>query len=272
MHSATWFLSAVLALTAVGTPASPSQVLASSVGQPFDVSFSLDKETLTLHEPVLVRLRVENRSDHPARVNLGFDRVGNLRFTIAGPGERPVVAEPRIHEGIARTGMVEVAPGETYTQEVLLSALFKFSGVGLYNIQAKITPHFAGPQGGQPFVYESQKMYLRVLPRDPPQLKRVCAKLVEGIMSSGAETSMESAKELSYVNDLVAVPYLEQAATRGPFNSVVRPVAIEGLARISLSSGKSAVFSRLTQKDPRIESEITARISTMARRVDVSSH
>src|SRR5574337_705697 len=120
MRSARWFPSVVLAVTALGTLPFSSQGLAASMGQPLEVSFSLERETMTLHEPVLVRLSAENKSNRPVHLDMGFDRVGNLRFTITGPGEKPVETAPRIHEGIARPGLVKMAPGETYTQDVLL--------------------------------------------------------------------------------------------------------------------------------------------------------
>ena len=240
--------------------------------QRLEVSFSLEKEAISLHEPVLVRLRAENKSDHPSRLDLGFDRIGNLRFLIARHGERPVEITPRLHPGIVRVGLVTVAPGDSYTQDILLNPLYAFLAKGLYVIQVSLTTQGTAVPEGQATAYDSPKMYLRVLPRDPSQLKNVCANLEEKIMSNGPEASMESARALSYMNDLVAVPYLERAATRGPFKPVVRPMAIDGLARISLTWGKKRVFSLLTQKDPRIEAEISGHMATIANRKEPSPH
>jgi hypothetical protein len=270
LQRTTWFLPLVLAATALGFIAFFPLRLASSTAQSLKVSFSLEKEAITLHEPVLVRLRADNSSERPLRLDMGFDRVGNLRFFIARPGERPVEITPRLHPGIVRAGLVTVAPGGSYTLDILLNELYTFSAKGSYIIQVSLTTHGTAAPEGQATAYKSQKMYLRVLPRNPPQLRQACEGLMGKIMSSSAEASMESTKALSYVNDLVAVPYLEQAATRGPFKPVVRPMAIDGLSRISLTSGKNKVFSLLTQKDPRIEAEISLHMATITNRTEVS--
>lgn len=239
--------------------------LAFSKGQPLDLSFSLEKETITLHEPVIVRLRAVNKSNQPAGLDLGFNREGNLRFLIQAPGKEPFRVAPRLDEGLSRYGAAMVAAGQTYTQDILLSALYAFPAKGNYLIQAELS--HGGPSGreDQPAAFKSQKMALHVLSRNPSKLRRVCADLAEKMMSGDAESALESATALSYVDDLVAVPYLERAATRGPFKVVIRHTAIDGLARLALTWGKMKVFSLLPQMDSRIEAEISAAMRTVPR-------
>lgn len=263
MRSATRFLILVLATSGLGFFAGPLQALAASPRQKLELSFTLEKQAITLHEPVVVQLRAENKSGQPASLDLGFDRVGNLRFLITATGGNPIQVVARLHGGIARTGIVKVAPGETYTQNVLLSAHYAFPAKGLYLIRVNFVPHAATAGRGELAAYKSKKMRLQVSPRNPSQLKKVCENLVKKIMSRNAESTLESAKALSYVNDLVAVPYLEQAATQGPFNVVVRQIATHGLALISLTWGKERVFSQLTQKDPQLKREISAQMSVI---------
>lgn len=212
---------------------------------------------------MVVQLRAENESDRPVRLHLGFDRVGNLRFMITGPGKKSTHVAARLHGGIARLGTVMVAPRETYTQNVLLSSFYPFPQKGLYLIQVSLVPHDATARDEQPTFYETKRMSLRVLPRNRSTLKKVCEGLVEKIMSGNAASALESAKALSFVNDLVAVPYLERVSTHEPFKPVVRQIATHGLARISLEWGKKRVYSLLTQKDPRLESEIAAAIAVI---------
>ena len=241
----------------------PLQAPAASPRQTIALSFSLEKQTITLHEPVVVRLRAENKSGQPVSIDLGFDRIGNLQFLINLAGEKPVRVVAHLHGGLARYGIVKIAPGGTYTQNVLLSALYAFRSEGLYLIRVNFVSRGPTTGVGEVPVCKSKEMRLQILPRNPSQLKKVCENLVEKIMSRNAESAMESARALSYVNDLVAVPYLEQAATSGPFNIVDRPTAIDGLARISLTWGKERVFSHLTQKDPQLEREISAHMSVI---------
>ena len=263
MRSAPRFLLLVLATSTLCFFASPLHALAASSRQKLELSFTLEKQTITLNEPVVVRLRAENKPSRPASLDLGFDRIGNLRFLIAAEGGKPIQVAAHLHGGIARNGIVKIAPGETYTQNVLLSALYAFPSKGLYLIQINFVPRGPTTGEGEVPVYKSKEMRLQVLPRNPSQLKKVCENLVEKVMSRNAGSALESAKALSYVNDLVAVPYLEQAATRGPFKVVVRQIATHGLARISLTWGEKRVFSLLTQKDPQLEREISAHMSVI---------
>lgn len=272
MRSTIRLLLPALMAIGLGFLACSVQAVAASPGNSLALSFSLEKGTVALHEPVLVRLRADNGSDRPMRLDLGFDRVGNLRFVIAGPGEERIHVVPHLHPGLVRFGLVTVDPGKSYTQDILLSALYTFSAEGSYAIQVSLTPSSPLAKQNWPGAYKPKQMSLRVLPRNPSQLRRVCADLVEKIMSENAGSVLESAKALSYVNDLVAVPYLERAAMHGSFNPVVRPIAIDGLARISLTWGKKRVLSFLTQKDPRIEAEISAHMTTLPKRAASSPH
>lgn len=272
MRPARNLLFAIILASLATAPAYSARALAATPGQLLKLSCSLQKRVVTLHEPVFVQLRAVNQADRPARLDLGFDRKGNLRFLVSAPGKKETIVVPRPHGGLARQGLVTVAPHGSFTQEILLSALYRFSSEGHYLIRVELSSGGRAGHKGQSLPYESQKMVLHVLPRNPSKLRRVCANLVEAIMSGDAESAMESAVALSHVNDPVAIPYLERTARNSPFSAVIRPIAINGLARLSLVWGKTKVFSLLPQKDPQIEEEISAAMKTVRKHGGALSH
>ena len=63
---------------------------------------------------------------------------------------------------------------------------------------------------------------------------------------------------LSYVPDLIAVPFLERVALG---SESLRATAVAGLARIANVQGIDEVISNLKGKDPRLVSEIRTELN-----------
>ncbi|HSA91560.1 MAG TPA: hypothetical protein VLE48_00985, partial [Terriglobales bacterium] len=114
-------------------------VYSESSQPPKYVRFSLEKERLTLGDPVLLDLEISNPWPHALEVDLGEDSKEHLYIFIDDPlGRRKVrTARPR-KEGLLFLGRVRVAPGETYSQTLVLNEWFEFRQTGRYRIFARL--------------------------------------------------------------------------------------------------------------------------------------
>jgi hypothetical protein len=223
------------------------------------VSVTLQNPTVTLHEPVVANLFVHNGGAEETRVDLGYDREGALEFSIVQPdGSTVKVPRLRRHEGISRLPELSLQPGEAYYQELLLNKWYMFSKPGSYRILMRLATTIRSGTGVPEKAEFSQELALQVDARDEKRLERACEKLAAAATSASTETALDAARALSYVEDLVAVPYLARLTKEGSFKVYTRNIALEGLGRIARSEGLDAVISRLSPADSKWEPEISA--------------
>ena len=223
------------------------------------VSVSLQNPTVTLHEPVVANLFIHNGGAEEALVDLGYDREGALEFSIVQPDGSTVTA-PRLRrrQGISRLTELSLPPGEAYYQELLLNKWYPFGKPGNYRILMKLPTTVSEGRGAPSKADFAQELALQVGPRDERRLEKACENLVAAAMLTNAETVLDAAHALSYVEDVVAVPYLVRLTKQGPFKVVTTNIALEGLGRIARSEGLEAVTSRLSPEDRKWEPEISA--------------
>jgi len=206
------------------------------------VSYSLESPAVTMHEPVIVRVDVVNRSTQPMTVRLGRDRKENFSFVIQPPDgstqRRPPL--PR-REGAFALGNVSLGPGESLHHRLLLNEWATLSTPGVYELEVRLlTPieMSSGTKVGSKPYHTSFK----VLPRDEAQLSAACARLVQQIESTdSAREAMDAAAALGYIEDPVAVPYLERALRSskpiyGPITDGLAKVGSESAARILIAA------------------------------------
>ncbi|HEV2380587.1 MAG TPA: hypothetical protein VG206_12435 [Terriglobia bacterium] len=221
-----------------------------------------DRLELTLHEPVVLRFSVENTFAEALTLDLGWNRVG--KFTVAIFRPDGLAAHPAHLRtgGVSRTPRVLLATGERYSQQLLLNEWYPFDELGDYRIEIEFEGSIRrGPgttlQGPPP-----REIALRVGPRDPAVLAETCQRLIKRAVGPDAESALGAAKELSYVLDGTAVPFLARLTREGPFVAVTRPIALRGLNRIAAAEGVGAVVSRLDARDRDLAPLITGQIST----------
>jgi hypothetical protein len=206
------------------------------------VEMYLQSSQWTLHEPVILTFEIVNKSQNPVQTDLGKDRKENFKIAVTPPTGDTMHLPQLRRSGFGRLGDVVVPPGETYSQNLLLNELYSFTDTGLYEIEIEL----AGPAitnyatvGGQPVFH----MRLEIQPRSAEVLASRCEDLASGIESSTSyERSAERALALSYINDPVAVPYLQRALVA---NKLVEPVAITGLGRIATADAARALSPAL---------------------------
>ncbi|MGH9358136.1 MAG: hypothetical protein ACRD1O_03045, partial [Terriglobia bacterium] len=124
------------------------------------------------------------------------------------------------------------------------------------------------PEAGAVLVegIRSQDLRLHIGPRDPARLKEVCRSLAQTALTPSSDWR-DALLALSYVPDLVAVPFLERVALR---SESLRAAAVEGLARIANIQGMNKVISSLEGKHPRLVSEIRTELDMIRRGVRIA--
>jgi hypothetical protein len=223
------------------------------------VSFDLRSPSVTLHEPVLGNLSVHNGMTDDVSVDLGYDREGALEFSIVQP-DGSTVTLPRVprRNGASRVPELSLQQGETYVQELVLNKWYPFNKPGSYTIRVRLVTTIRSGSDAPVKAEFSQEMSLQVGERDEQRLENVCKDLAAAAMQTNAETALGAAHSLSYVEDVVAVPYLVRLTKQGPFKVVTKNIALEGLGRIARSEGLDAVMSRLSPEDQKWEAVIKA--------------
>jgi hypothetical protein len=78
---------------------------------------------------------------------------------------------------------------------------------------------------------------------------------------TNAETALDAAKSLSYVEDVVAIPYLARLTREGASVVVTKDIALRGLGRVASVLGVETVVSRLSPEDRKLEPEIRAEVA-----------
>ena len=198
------------------------------------VSFALQSPSLTLHEPVVVSMSIHNGLAKEVGVDLGYDREGALKFSIVQPDGSTYTA-PQIlrRQGISRLPQLSLQPGETYSQQLVVNKWYSFNKPGNYRILIKLATAIRKDSGVPAKAEFSQELSLQVGARDEQRLEKVCENLAAAAMQTNAETALDAAHSLSYVEDIVAVPYLVRLTKQGPHRAVTKDVALHGLGRIA---------------------------------------
>lgn len=226
-------------------------------GVPF--SFTLRKPGVTLHEPVSIDLKVENRLSEKITLDLGVRREANFQFSVTKP-DGTEVSPPRLEEGgFGRSGNIWIEPGDTFRQHVLVNKWYQFLEAGTYRIRLRLVDIALKTESGVFLSNQvvSSPMVLQISPADPSRLSAVCESLVQSARTSrGYAKRAEDAVALSYIVDPVAIPHLANLAK----TPQLERIGILGLARIANVEGIEPVISKLERKDPELEEAIRSAL------------
>jgi hypothetical protein len=214
------------------------------------VSYKTTTPKVTLKEPVIIEFEAKNQTDSPVKLDVGFNRVGNFLVSFDGPG----AANGRLLQigasGLGRSGVIILQSGKTYMQSLLLNRWIEFKFPGTYQIEVRLSESAHNLEGVAVGGTDSFRGTVEVLPEDLSQLHRTCeslSRLVEDATS--VENAEMPALSLSYVNDPIAVPYLERVLHTPGVGALQGGVAVQGLARIGNDDAIRALISALDMVD-----------------------
>ncbi|MGQ0835703.1 MAG: HEAT repeat domain-containing protein [Gammaproteobacteria bacterium] len=234
----------VLAQVVLILAAACSGIVAAKSGEGVIVAYYLESPTLTLHEPVRLTFDLQNRSDKPVKLDLGYDRKGSFQLTVTRPGgNKQEVRQlgPRGAGGTSRIGTIRVASGERYTESLLLNEWTEFEQAGVYQLALRLSKPIESEQGSALVAVRPFKVKLTILPRDERELAQRAAALASTIeIAQSTEEYRQAALALSYINDSIAVPFLARALRSGKF---VEAEAAEGLERIGNTDAAQVLIS-----------------------------
>ncbi len=210
------------------------------------ISYALAASSITLHEPVILNFTVTNSLAGSVTLNLGQGRKGAFQFSITQPNGTKVQLPGLSQEGIGPIPEFALGSGQTYEQSILLNEWFDFSTLGRYRIDVQLTTPIINQDRMNVAAGTKSSFYLEIRPMDSAHLKRVCEDIAAQVMgSSSYEEAAKAANVLSFINDPVAVPYLEETLHS---DKMVEQYAINGLRKIGDNEAIRVLTSALKMR------------------------
>jgi len=225
------------------------------------ISVQLERTAVSLGEPVLMQVRVDNRASVPLDLDLGGDGTENILISIVGPDGKTRHKPPTIRkEGIVFFGNVHLESGGSYAQTVVLNQWFQFEETGRYEI--KIALQSPLRIAGKSIPAGDFVLPLEVSSRNPSQLASACSQLVSRIHAEGsAQDSLSAALALSFVHDSIVVPYWAQVLEQPGF---AHDTAISSLANVGNNEAVAVLVRSLQGPDGNTKSWARSALKAIA--------
>ena len=227
--------------------------------EPVTVTFELEQRIVTLREPVHVNFSVQNHTAEAVSFDLGFDKKEGFRLSIAQPDGSTTALPAYSRGGLGTSGLIEISPGTTYKQTILLDEIYVIKQVGEYTISAKLSSPIQTSSGikVQPIGWEAMK--LSVLKRDAARLSAICEKLAKTAIEGEHEAARSAAFDLRYVQDPVAIPALD--GVLGKAKSPMKEDAVAGLVAIGNADAVGVLTSHLSDADAGLKLKIESALT-----------
>jgi len=208
--------------------------------------FRFQEKVVTLHEPVVVFFEVHNGLSQPITVTVGALVRQFFDLSLTTPEGQVLHKDPfggQIDIVTAGNGKITIVPGSNYREPLVMNEWFSFASQGTYLLASKLTSEIETADGN--FVAEKETAEVRVNPRDPVRLNRICADLAKQVeMASNVDAAQFPARALSYVDDPIAVPYLARVLSA---HTLAYEKAIAGLERIGNDEAVEVLLSALNE-------------------------
>lgn len=229
------------------------------------VTYTPAAAELTIHEPVVLNFNLSNGLAVPITFDLGQDRKEAFSIAVTRPDGTRVETSRLAPGGLSRIGKLTINPHQTYAQRLLLNEWHEFDAPGTYQLEVRLTAPIRKSDGQEVSVDKGFKGTLNIAARNPVRLEKLSSALLERIKHANSyEAAVEGALELSYINDPVAVPYLEKALASA---KGVAPTTISGLERMASGEAVRALASALKDTDPEVSQMARSALSTIERTV-----
>lgn len=172
---------------------------------------------VSLHEPVVLKLTLNNLGPDAAVVDLGVNDLGAFRLSVRAP-DGQIRALPPLR-GSGTIGRITIATSASFSMPLILDEWISFAAPGSYGVEIRL-----------PEIARSETITITALPRDTGRLKGVCAELARSALEAPLQRdAYVFARALSFVVDDEAVPYLKKMVE----NEDLAGTAVKGLERIA---------------------------------------
>ena len=231
-----------------------------------DVRFEFQDNVVSLHEPVVVWFKVHNGLSQPITVRVGALVRQYFDLALTTPSGQVLHKEP--FEGLvdivtSGNGTAVVQPGDEYKEPLVMNKWFPFATQGPYALVSRLTSDIETPDGS--FQAEAHTAKLRITPRDPARLHKICEELEK--QAEGAPT-VEAAHypvlALSYVEDPIAVPYLARLLSS---HALLSDTTVAGLTRIGNDAAIEVLLSALNDSWGNIDDAATRSLAQLQDRI-----
>jgi hypothetical protein len=187
------------------------------------------REDISLHEPVLLQLTIENRSTERIKVDLGTDGKENLKLQITYPDGRVVEPQSPYTGGFARTGRIRISANDSFSRQYVLDEWVTFDEPGRYVVRAEIQSPIVVDNSEIHPPAPAQSLNVNIGARDEIRLREVSENFARiAVSARGSEAKSDAALALSYVMDPVAVPYVSSVLQQ---TDSVDWLLVQGLVR-----------------------------------------
>lgn len=186
-----------------------------------------------LFEPVYATFSVENNTTKAIQFDLGLNRKDAFEFSITSPDGAIHQTGKLQHDpdgAFGAIGNVSIAPGQTYSQRLLLNEWYDFPTSGTYTVRLTTNLAFQAPD----------PITVTIGAKNEQHLRDLCSALATQALSyiPPHEEQSDAALALSHIRDPIAVPFLQQILESG---SSAAQDAAEGLGRIGSSGHAPAI-------------------------------
>jgi hypothetical protein len=208
-----------------------ARVVSSDQRDDIKVSYSATSPTFSLHEPVLVELRIRNDGIRTVIANLGAEYKSSFRMTVTTPDGRrtgPLLWE---HQwGFAVSGRIHIGRGEEQARRLLMNEWYSFNEPGVYQLEFDILDAFSTEDGTPVDAVVRGGLKVEVATRDEGRLRAACRSFAADAENAvAAQTRLDAARAMTFMTDPVAVPCVRSVLSHTTW---VDAVLIPGLAKI----------------------------------------
>ncbi|WP_109489314.1 HEAT repeat domain-containing protein [Occallatibacter savannae] len=181
-------------------------IVASPVAAQFELSPTLSKETFLAGEPVFLNLTVKNVSNQQLRLDTAnpFTMCSGYSFALQGARDRYAMGCAG-GAGSCLSGFLDILPGKSFTDRVLLNARYDVRQPGHYLLMVSYRASYAPGSGKLPVaallghqVFQKQ-IEIVLAPSTPEQLKPIFAPYLQDLNSPNLRKQMEAADVISYL-------------------------------------------------------------------------
>lgn len=211
------------------------------------VSFKAPAQ-LTLHEPVLAELAIDNPAERPVVIDLGLGRTQFITVTVTLPDGSVVSPRLGLRDGLHRLGKTEIPAKSRYTQQLLLTEWLAFDTPGVYQIELGLAlPKGVPVQSALAAPLAATRFELTIGPRDANVLRARCGALASIMaVSQNAEERINAGRALTSMIDEAVVPCLKRAsASTNEFDHVI----MRSLNRMNQPAAEALLQEMATSDD-----------------------
>jgi hypothetical protein len=233
--------------------------------------FYVEDSTVCLHEPARFALSLTNLTSTKIAINLGRESSEFITIDTGQPGHPSSSSASLFKGGLSALGVIQLNPGQEKRVSFLVDSWVGNLPVGVYRM--RITLHV--PPTGQEWDPPSETTLagelkteavfnLKVEESCPAKLMKLAKQDVSTILGDdNVDHQRMAAQHLSFIDDPVAVPYMERAVF--PQGLISNREVIDGLARIGDSTAMEALDRLSYIEDLDISSYARSRVSALLR-------